>query len=118
MTNRILASLLLAAAFAAPSRLAAQVPDGSDINKAIPIYFGQIINDIIDSGTQPVQVYSIVLAKGQTINVTAKGGSNWDICLVSSATTSIASLWGSNCKNNLSGTLAYDGFQKAGLSFS
>ena len=67
MTNRILASLLLTAAFAVPSRVAAQGPDGSDINKAIPVYFGQVVTDIGDAGTVPHRVYSITLAKGQQI---------------------------------------------------
>ena len=39
--------------------------DGTDINKAIPIFFGQIISDTIDATTRPRQVYRITLAKGQ-----------------------------------------------------
>jgi hypothetical protein len=48
----------------------AQVPDGTDINTAIPIYFGQVVNDIGDSRSAPLRVYSIALAKGQQISAT------------------------------------------------
>lgn len=44
--------------------------DGTDINQAIPIYFGQTVTDIGDSGTAPHRVYSITLAKGQQLSVT------------------------------------------------
>jgi len=54
----------------APIGAFAQGPDGSDINKAIPIYFNQIVTDIGDSGTAPHRVYSITLAKGQQISAT------------------------------------------------
>ena len=58
-----LAAMLLPSSFA-------QGPDGSDINKAIPIYFGQVVTDIGDAGTVPHRVYSITLAKGQQIKAT------------------------------------------------
>lgn len=66
-----------------PAMCPAQVPDGSDINVAIPIYFGQTINDTIDSKTRPIQYYSITLAKGQQLSVRAKTASNysWNIGL-------------------------------------
>ena len=61
----------------------AQVPDGSDINQAIPIYFGQTINDIVDSQTKPIQVYSITLAKGQSFSALAKlDNTSTIICLL------------------------------------
>lgn len=44
--------------------------DGTDINQAIPIYFGQSVNDIGDVQTVPFRVYSMVLAKGQQITAT------------------------------------------------
>ena len=70
MTHKIFGSLLLMAALTVPSKLAAQGPDGSDINKAIPIYFGQVVNDIGDRATAYIRVYSITLARGQRISVT------------------------------------------------
>lgn len=57
-------------ALAAASSIEAQ--DGSDINQAVPIYFGQTVNDTLDSATRPFQVYSITLAKGQSFSVLAK----------------------------------------------
>src|SRR5260370_20265765 len=68
--------------FAAASLLAALLPtgafaqDGSDINKAIPIVFGQTISDIGDSSLVPNKVYKISLAKGQQFNVVADAKSN------------------------------------------
>jgi len=64
------ATLILAGTLATPARLAAQLPDGSDINRAIPIYFGQIVNDIGDNSTIPIKIYSITLAKGQQVSAT------------------------------------------------
>lgn len=64
------ATLFLTAALAIPAHLAAQLPSGVDINQAIPIYFGQIINDIGDNSTIPNKVYSIVLGKGQQLSAT------------------------------------------------
>src|SRR5271169_5851542 len=64
------ATLFLTATLAIPAHLAAQLPSGSDINQAIPIYFGQIINDLGDVNTIPTKVYSITLAKGQQVSGT------------------------------------------------
>jgi hypothetical protein len=64
------ATLLLTAALAIPGRMAAQLPTGTDINQAIPIYFGQMITDLGDKNTIPTKVYSIVLAKGQQVSGT------------------------------------------------
>jgi hypothetical protein len=61
---------LLAALAALPAGCFGQLPDGSDINKAIPIYFDQLVADIGDSGTVPHRVYSITLAKGQQLTAT------------------------------------------------
>lgn len=49
--------------------------DGTDISTAIPIYFGQTINDTVDVATRPYQVYSIALAKGQQMTVTVTSNS-------------------------------------------
>jgi hypothetical protein len=57
---------------------------GADINQAIPIYFGQIINDTIDGNTRCCQVYSIALSKGQQVAVTvtaSSGNGYWGVCL-------------------------------------
>lgn len=51
---------------------ASQAQDGSDINQAVPIYFGQTVNDTIDATTKQIQVYSITLARGQSFSATAK----------------------------------------------
>lgn len=64
---------ILALAMVAPGLMTAQDgPSGEDINSAIPIWFGQKVNDIIDSGLKPVQVYSIPLARGQRFSGTAR----------------------------------------------
>jgi hypothetical protein len=49
----------------------AQEPDGSDIDKAIPIFFGQTVTDIGDRQQVRHKVYKIVLASGQQFSVTA-----------------------------------------------
>ncbi len=51
--------------------LLAQGPDGSEINKAIPIYFGQTVTDIGDGSTRPFVVYAITLARGQSVTILA-----------------------------------------------
>jgi hypothetical protein len=55
---------------ATAARALAQMPDGSDINQAVPIWFGQNIHDIGDVNTAPLRVYSIPLAKGQQFSAT------------------------------------------------
>ena len=50
-----------------PAGAQAQEPDGTDIGKAIPTYFSQVIEDIIDKTTRPDQVYAITLARGQEL---------------------------------------------------
>jgi len=47
-------------------------PNGVDIDSAIPVWFGQKVNDTIDSALKPVQVYSIPLARGQKFTVTTR----------------------------------------------
>ena len=99
MTNRIFASLALAAAsFAVPPRLTAQGPNGTDINKAIPIYFGQTITDIGDGATNPIQVYSIALSKGQSVTLLASklaggnSGGTWTLSLLRPGVTTVKAL--------------------------
>lgn len=49
-----------------------QTPDGSEINKAIPYYFGQIGTGLGNpEGNPPFIVYSIDLARGQQVRVTS-----------------------------------------------
>ncbi len=74
--SHLKAIVFLTAAFAVPAHLAAQLPTGLDINTAIPIYFGQIINDLGDSNTIPTKVYSITLAKGQQVSGTLTSPGN------------------------------------------
>jgi hypothetical protein len=66
-TSVLLSILAISAASAA---LAQQPPPGADISTAIPIWFGQFVNGIGDSGTNPRVVYSIPLAKGEQISAT------------------------------------------------
>jgi hypothetical protein len=65
LTNLLIGLFLLAAV---PAAGLAQ--SGTDINQAIPIYFGQIINDLGSLSSVPLKVYSITLAKGQQISGT------------------------------------------------
>ena len=100
MTNRMLASLLLGVAFNA--QLAAQGPNGTDINKAIPIYFGQTITDIGDGSTNPIQVYSIALSKGQSVTLLASklaggnSGGTWTLSLLRPGVTTVKALQSSD----------------------
>ena len=79
-----------------PATSLAQGPDGSDVNQAIPIYFGQTIADTIDSKTKSVQVYSVTVGKGQALTVTAKAiagqGLNWTLLLAPSSYKSVGTL--------------------------
>jgi hypothetical protein len=65
---------LVAAAVAIGGRAKAQLPSGSDVNTAIPIYYNQMVNDLGDSGTAPLRVYSITMSKGQQISATLSIG--------------------------------------------
>ena len=77
---------------------------GTDINQAIPIYFGQTINDTIDAATRFGQVYSITLSKGQQITATATANEgNWGMCLEAPSVTTVTN---SNC---VSGNIGYTG---------
>ncbi len=61
---------LFAAVFAIGGRANAQLPSGTDVNTAIPIYYNQMVNDLGDSKTAPIRVFSITMSKGQQISVT------------------------------------------------
>jgi hypothetical protein len=85
----------LAAFLSAVPALAQNTPDGSDISKAIPIYFGQTIADIGDSSLKPFQVYKISLARGQQFNVVADavtGRPTWYMAILSPTALSVGSL--------------------------
>jgi hypothetical protein len=75
---------ILAIAAAIPGASFGQTPDGTDINQAVPIYFGQTINDTVDVKTHLFQVYSVTLAKGQKFNATAAASAGLYLLLVSS----------------------------------
>jgi hypothetical protein len=66
--------------------------NGSDVDQAIPIYFGQTVNGSVDGSTTCCQVYSLTMAKSQQITITAKatGASPaWNVCLNSPNVTTI-----------------------------
>lgn len=58
-------------AFAAIPGAFGQPAQGTDISTAIPIYYGQFVNDIGDVHTNPLHVYSVDLAKGQQFTAVA-----------------------------------------------
>jgi hypothetical protein len=103
MKNVLIGLMMLAAI---PAAVFGQT--GTDINQAIPIYFGQTINDIIDNSTRPWQVYSIALSKGQQVTATAAANTiNWEIFLLGSGTTTIAGNFNAlACANYNCGTAA------------
>ena len=98
--NDLMTAALMMAFVVFPMRSFGQTPTGTDINQAIPIYFGQVINDIIDSNTRPVQVYSIALAKGQQFTATVKTASGgavaWNFLLYGPTATTIQGTCGSS----------------------
>lgn len=59
--------MLFLAALAVMPLVGQLEPDGLDISTAVPITFGQVINDVMDARTRPRQVYRIPLARGQKI---------------------------------------------------
>jgi hypothetical protein len=71
----------------------AQMPDGSDINQAIPIYFGQVAAGIGDSVTQPHVVYAISLAKGQQMTFAANRttAGSWQLYVLRPSVATVAS---------------------------
>lgn len=87
--------LLTTAMMVIPAACLGQTPDGSDINRAIPIYFGQTVNDTGDGGVRPLIVYSITLAKGQSVAITAtlpSQQSGWGMALVRPSAISVYTL--------------------------
>ncbi len=104
MRLKLILSATMVAAFLTGSAAVAQ--DGTDVNQAIPIYFGQSIKDVIDVQLKPLQVYSITLAAGQKFTVGgASPGGNWCIGIFAPATRTIANA-GGGCGG---GALASDG---------
>lgn len=95
---------LIAAGFAMGGRANAQLPSGSDVNTAIPIYFQEMVNDLGDVSTAPLRVYSITLSKNQQISATLSIASTapvarLDLGLWGPGTTSLAGC-GYNCAAN------------------
>ena len=79
-------------------------PDGLDINSAIPIWFGQQVNDVADSQIRQRLVYRIELARGQKFTATARlvdvADRSWRICLYGPATRTVANFdLSSGCEN-------------------
>jgi hypothetical protein len=104
--SQLACTLLLTAALAIPARLAAQLPAGTDINSAIPIYFGQVVSDIGDTNSVPNKVYSITLAKGQSITaVLSTPGKTANLGLYASTTTTIAN---TTMTGNCSACITFD----------
>jgi len=72
--------------------------DGTDINQAVPIYFGQSLSGVVDVKTKPNQVYSIALAKGQSFTVTGQvtGGASpaWAILIAAPGSKQLGDLNG------------------------
>jgi len=92
MKNTLLFSLALFV-LAVPGL--AQEPDGSDIDKAIPIFFGQTVTDIGDRQQVRNKVYKVVLARGQQFSVTATSttpNKRWILRLLSTDVRSIGSV--------------------------
>jgi len=77
--------------------------DGTDINQAVPAYFGQSLSGALDVKTKPDQVYSIAMSKGQTFTVTAQltGGQSpsWAILIAAPDSKQLGDL--TACSNYL-----------------
>ncbi len=80
-----------------PAAVAQQPAPGADVSTAIPVYYGQFVNDIGDVNTAPLHVYSITLAKGQqfsaalSIAATSPGAST-QLLLFAPGTKSLANV--------------------------
>jgi hypothetical protein len=97
---------LIASCFAMGGRANAQLPSGSDVNTAIPIYFQEMVNDLGDKNTAPLKVYSITLAKAQQISATLSVPSTapvaaLDLELWAPGTTSVANCTYNRCNPSL-----------------
>ncbi len=111
MKNRTLTLALLASLSGVTW---AQTPSGKDISSAIPYYFGQVATGLTDPTSQPYAVYSLALAKGQTISVAASrttGTGNFNILLLTSAALSVNSYPSSSVVYN-------DGYNRSAQSFN
>lgn len=64
--------ILVATVVLAAGVMRAQTYEGSDVNSAIPIVFGQTITDVVDKNGRPDLVYAIDLARGQQLTVLAR----------------------------------------------
>ncbi|MBL8217147.1 MAG: hypothetical protein JNK87_40880 [Bryobacterales bacterium] len=83
--------------------------EGTDISSAIPIYFGQTINDTMDAQLRPRQVYKVSLARGQKFAATMSLGSsqtpaNLAMYFFGSNTRTVASI---ACNHGYNGQLSY-----------
>jgi len=93
---------------------------GTDIDTAIPIWFGEDVFDTLDSVLRQRLVYKIDLARGQKFSVTANLTGvtpvrDWNVCLFSPTTRSVANFtFQRNCRGS---ALASDGFGDTALTF-
>jgi hypothetical protein len=106
MTNVHFAVVIFAAVVVVGDRASAQLPSGSDVNSAIPVYFQQVVNDLGDVKTAPLKVYSITLSKNQqiagTLSVAATAPSAaLDIELWGPGTTTLANCTFNRCNPTL-----------------
>jgi hypothetical protein len=72
----------------------AQMPDGSDISQAIPIYFGEVAQGIGDNVTKPFVVYAVNVAKGQQMTFAANrttGTAAWNLYVLRPNVATVAS---------------------------
>jgi hypothetical protein len=95
-----------AVSFGGPAN--AQLPSGTNENTAIPIYFQEMFNDMIDVKTAPLRVYSITLSKGQQISATMSlapiaPAVNLEIQLWSPGQTGLANCAYGGCNGALAG---------------
>lgn len=116
MKNTLLFSLALFV-LAAPGL--AQEPDGSDIDKAIPIFFGQTVTDIGDRQQVRNKVYKVVLARGQQFSVTANSntpGRAWWMGLLAPSVRTISSVQDTQRLASTAGSFFFN--DTSGLTFN
>jgi hypothetical protein len=111
MTNVQFVVGIFAVVLVVGDRANAQLPSGSDVNSAIPIYFQQVVSDLGDVKTAPLKVYSITLSKNQQISATLSEAAtapaaNLDIELWGPGTTTLANCTYNRCNPTLANQVA------------
>ncbi len=73
-----------------------QGPDGNDISTAVPIYVGQVVKDVGDTGIAPNRLYRIALGRGQKLRITTTADDGkrpgWNVFILRAATKTVRSL--------------------------